>query len=440
MTRHHIALLLFALFFLAFAVRPAQAQLNNTFEAIFDDFLREGFSLSPGPHGSHFLPAAEEASLALTPALNSLIASNISSFPLSSTVAGISFDFSTGQPVSITESLGPIFAETAETLGKSKLTVGFNATYLSLDKIRGLPLEGMRFTFLHDEVSGSTILGDVENESDLVDIYPNLDANATIFALAATYGITSTLDIGFAIPFVNVALAGTARAEVQSFTLGALGQANHHFGSNELRPQLTQEVDYDESASGIGDLAIRFKFRLPFESTVRTAALIDIRVPTGDESEFLGTGSTNVRASLIGSKKIGDFTPHINVGYDYRGADRDSDELELTLGFDQKLLPGLTFAADFIGEFDIQSSESIELLPGATTIIELNRQTQGRAERIVERSNIPEDDADSTINAAVGFRFAPTENLQFLANALIPVQDGGLQSSFVPTVGFSILF
>lgn len=412
-------------------------QLNQTFDLVFDSFLQRGFSLSPGNHGSHFIPASREADEQLTPALNSLIASNVSSFPLSSTVAGVTFDFSSGQPVSIRESLGPIFAETAETLGDSKLVAGFNATYLTMDRLRGMPLDEMRFTFLHEDVTSNGALGDNPNESDIVDIFLNLDVNASIFALFATYGVSSNFDVGIAIPFVTVDVSGEARAVVNSFTLGALGQANHHFGDNALAPILVSDTTYEASATGLGDLALRFKYRFPSNSDVRTAALIDVRVPTGDSNNFLGTGNVSVRALFVGSKRIGDFTPHINVGYDYRGAELDSDEIELVLGFDQQIVPGVTFAADFIGEFDLSSNE-IELLPGTATI--MDQSSSARTTRTIERSNVPDFERDSTLNASLGFRFAPSEQFQLLANTLVPLQNGGLRSNISPTLGFSIVF
>ncbi len=427
-----LALLLFCL--------PASAsaqQLNETFNLVFDSFLQRGFSLSPGEHGGHFLPASREAADQLTPALNSLIASNVSSFPLSSTVAGVTFDFSSGQPVSVRESLGPIFAETAETLGDSKLVAGFNATYLTMDQLRGIPLDNMRFTFLHEDVTNDGELGDNPNESDIVDIFLNLDVNASIFALFATYGVTPNFDVGIALPFVTVDMSGDARAVVNSFTLGALGQANHHFGDDPLTPVLVSDTTYESSATGIGDLALRFKFRFPSNSDFRTAALIDVRVPTGDANDFLGTGSVSARALLVGSRRIGTFTPHINVGYDYRGADLDSDEIEVVIGFDQQVIPGLTFAADFLGEFDVSTNE-IDLLPGTATI--MDQSNGARNTRIIERSNVPDFDRDNMLNASVGFRFAPSDQFQLLANTLIPLQSGGLRSNISPTVGFSIVF
>ena len=74
----------------AFApVSPATAQMNTIFDEVFNGILIDQLSLSPGDHVNHYIPAAEEASANLTPALNSMIVSNIGSLPLSSTIAGI---------------------------------------------------------------------------------------------------------------------------------------------------------------------------------------------------------------------------------------------------------------------------------------------------------------------------------------------------------------
>ena len=423
------------------AVAPAQAQLNQTFTNLFDEILVQSLALSPGPHGQHFLQAALEANNQLSPALNSMIASNVSSFPLSTTVAGVTFDFSTGQPVPIVGSQGPILAESAETLGDRKFVVGFNATHLSLNSIRGIPLEEMRFTFLHEDVNSSGILGDNVNESDLIDIFPGLDVDANIFALYATFGVGRNLDVSIAIPFVDISLKGNSRAVVNSFTLGALGEANHHFGDTSTNPELTQDQPYDRAAAGIGDIALRFKWRFPFKTAaMSTGLLLDVRVPTGDEVDYLGTGTVSARALILASKKIGDFTPHLNVGVDYRSAHLDSDEVEIILGFDQKITNDITFALDFLAELDIQKSEAIKLLPGNILVIDRVPGTDNGVERSITRSNIPDRNFDNTINAAVGFKVAPSERLLFMGNLLIPLQDDGLRSSIAPTVGFSVSF
>jgi hypothetical protein len=143
----------FVLVVSAAAVQPARAQLNTVFSGIFNEVLETRLELSPGRHANHFVPAANNANAELVPALNSLITGDISSFPLSSTSPRIGFDFSSGRPVSVTGSLGPIMAETAEPLGKGKLVFEASYTYLDLSELRGLPTDQMQFTFTHVPVT-----------------------------------------------------------------------------------------------------------------------------------------------------------------------------------------------------------------------------------------------------------------------------------------------
>ncbi len=421
----------------------SHAQLNKTFENIFNRVLRDDLRLSPGQHGTHFFQAADQANAALAPALNSLIASNVSSFPLSSTVAGVTFDFSSGQPMSIAESLGPIFAEKAQTLGKGKLNIGFNFTNLNLARLRGMKTEDIRFTFAHQDLTGEGELGENPTENDVIDLFLNLDANANIFAFYGTWGVTNNFDVSVAVPVVNVSMNGTARAVINSFTFARLGRAFHSFNADQLNPDLVDDIPYDESVTGLGDVALRLKYGVAAGGQVDMAALADIRFATGEETDFLGTGKTNARFSWIMSKKVGNFVPHLNLGYDYRGADLDSDEFEFVLGFDNKIAKGVTFAADLLAELDINSDESIELAPGSRMILDRFVTTAGDtaiSARDVDLSNISNRDNDNTLDLALGFRIAPSENMLFLANILVPLNDGGLRSTFAPTFGFAISF
>lgn len=419
-------------------------QLNTIFQGKFDDILKDALQKSPGQHGNHFIEAAERAATELSPALNNLIAGNISSFPLSSTSAGVTFDFSTGQPVSVSESLGPIFAETAKTLGKGKINFGFNYTLLNPSKIRGLNTKDILFSFSHVDVSEGQgqHLGFSPNESDVLDMNLGLNLDASIFAFYLTAGITNNLDLGVAIPLINLTMEGDILAVMNSFTWATLGEANHRFGGDATNPDLDYTDSYSGNAAGLGDLALRLKYRFVQGANANMAFLIDARVPTGDETNFLGTGKTSVRFSAILSQNFGDFTPHLNAGYDLRTADADSDEFEFALGFDQKVASGLTFAFDIMGEIDLNKDEAIALFPGITTIEDrIFNEDGSQAGSILRRindSNIPNDIRDHIINAAAGFRYAPSDKVQLLGNILIPLNEGGLRPNFATTFGISI--
>lgn len=439
------ARLLAAAVLLTLAARPSSAQLTSTFSDLFNQILGEELALSPGQHAGHFEPAAEIAVGTLTPAFNGLIAGNITSFPLSSTAAGVTFDFSSGQPVSVLESQGPIFAEIAQTLGKSHFNVGVTATRLNLSRLRGIPLDEIRFTFPHQDL-GSPGLGDNPTEIDLIDVYMGLDVGASIFALSGTYGLTDALDVGVAIPFVSINVEGTARAVVDSRTITRFGQALHFFDGTAINPVLELEEEYEASASGIGDIALRAKYRFPTQSAYDLAALADVRLPTGDEEDFLGSGSLGFRLALLASTEVGNFTPHLNVGFDRRGTASDStgdnefdrNSVVIVAGFDQQIASGVTFAIDLLSNFSL-SDDPLDDFPDRVFIQDGSEfPTGGSATREVRLTNIPIDGTDNTLDLSVGARVAFSDRFQVLGNLLVPLNDGGLRSSVVPTVGASL--
>lgn len=451
-TKMSVAVCLFSVFGM---FSTSFAQLNTAFETLFNGFLSpEVLTLGSGVfHGNHYLEAAELAANDLSVGLNSLITNNIAAFPLSSTSAGGGFDFSTGLPVPVSESLGPIFAETAKTLGKGKANFGFNYTHLNFSHLRGMPLEDLRFTFFHQDVDPAPDLGNPAYELDTIDLFPDIHLTADIFAFFATVGITNTLDMGLAVPIIRNSLHGTARATINSFSYGRIlpntpqfEGAAHRFGGPPESPILNKSFEYgpnagtisETEATGVGDIALRLKFSFVRSPGLDMAALLDVRLPTGDEKNFLGTGETGVNVSWIISRKTGDFTPHLNVSYDRRPADFDSDKIKMIAGFDQKLATNISFAVDFFANINMNDSERISLFPGTVTLKE--EFNGGTAERIVDKSNVPEDNTDNTYDASFGFRINPIENMVFLGNLFVPLNDGGLRPNITPTFGVAILF
>ncbi len=417
----------------------SHAQLNTVFNNVFREILDHRLSLSPGVHGEHFLEQADLASGLLAPALNGLIASNVAAFPISSaTVATLTFNLDSGRPASSTASLGPILAETAETLGKNKVNLEFSYTYFNLAKFRGVSTEDIRFTFTHEDVTGDGTLGESPNESDTIDLFPGFDVDAGVMAFVATWGVANNLDLGIAVPIINVRMRGNTRSIVNSFTFQNLGAANHHFGADATNPVLQTSVPYDESAAGLGDIALRLKYNWLKGGNMYWATLFEMRLPTGNEKDFLGAGKANLKFYSIVSKRIGHFTPHLNLAFDRRNANFDSDEFEFTAGFDQRIVSGVNFALEISGDFDLNERETIKLFPGSVKIVD--RLATGTRERNLSLSNIPERNHDNTLNAALGLRVAASERLLFLGNVLVPINDAGLRSTFVSTIGLTTSF
>ena len=438
----------------------ANAQLSTVFSDMFRTILGPASLQKAGGqanHQNHFLHSDTVANDEIVPALNSLISGNVSSFPLSSTGAGVIYEASagldpvTGLPLPAATSLGPIFGETAKPLGAGKIALEVSYTYLDLASFRGLPTDQMQFAFTHQEVPNratgkpDSVLGLNPNESDVITITTDLHARAQIGAISATVGVTKDLDVGVALPLISITLSGTAKAVISSYSFAVVGYANHYFAGDSLHPVLQTAYPYNRTATGIGDLAFRAKYSIARGGSFDAAALLDFRLPTGKTEDFLGTGKVTASVWGILSKRMGDVTPHINLGYTRNPADFQSDALQFRAGFDSKFSSHLTFALDLLGHIDLNTSKAVHLAPGTTTIYDHpgkfpTADSTGVAVRQVANSNIPDSDSDNIYSAAIGFRYSPAERFVIVFNMLVPLNNKGLRAALAPTLGFSASF
>jgi hypothetical protein len=74
------------------------------------------------------------------------------------------------------------------------------------------------------------------------------------------------------------------------------------------------------SAAGIGDVTFRIKDNIYRNDKVSVAVLGDVRVPTGDASNFLGSGTLGLKPVVAMSVRTGALTPHVNLGYQWNGS------------------------------------------------------------------------------------------------------------------------
>ena len=257
--------------------------------------------------------------------------------------------------------------------------------------------------------------------------------------------VGNDLDVGVALPIISISLSGNAKAVITSYSFAFGGFANHYFGGDSLHPVLQTTYPYSRTATGIGDLAFRAKYSIARGGSVDAAALLDLRLPTGKTEDFLGTGKVTARVWGIISKRFGDVTPHLNLGYLRNPAEFQSDAIEFRAGLDSKFSSNLTFAFDILGHIDLNTSKAIHLAPGTTTIYDHpgkfpTTDSSGVAARQVPNSNIPDSNTDNIFNAAVGLRYSPAERFVVVFNMLVPMNNKGLRAGIAPTLGFSASF
>lgn len=416
--------------------------LASSIDGLFTFFLSDALRLAgnPGQHGNHYLDAACIAERVLVPSLSNFIAANVTSFPSSSPQIGVTYDFSTGVPVRQVESLGPIFSETPGTIGKNRLTLGANISVLTLNTIRGEPLSGAEFNFVHQDV-GSEGLGEIEFERDLLVVRPRLNVDAVIYGLFANYGVSDRLDVGVAIPVVSLTLEGRAEAEILDYSGG--NPNLHFFGGTEDEPLLEADYPYSTSETFVPAVDLRAKLKL-VDGASPLGVVGTLSIPTSGEGSLLGERELGARVAFIGSASLGAVRPHANIGYDLRGTEGDADAIQIALGLDTNLSSAFNVAGALLATVPIEDpirfydTEAEVGDPGWRIQYVLDDVGPGGSlQRVEEPFTTIKDENDTAVLLSIGSRFAPTEKLQGFVNVLVPVVSGGLQSTLVPTVGLS---
>ncbi|HEX9564945.1 MAG TPA: hypothetical protein VF981_13270 [Gemmatimonadaceae bacterium] len=371
-------------------------------------------------HGNHFLPDIIASNGAILGFLGDAIATNASNLPLSATSSGATFRFVGGLPVRTSTSLGPVFGERAQTLGKGRLVVGANMSALNFSSLRGVPLDGLILNFSHEDVEPAG-LGQPIRENDVLQVRLDLNVNLLVTTFFTTWGISDGIDVGLAIPVVHAGLTG--RSTGQFFPLGI--PTSHFFAGDSANPVLSANAATFGFATGLGDIAVRLKGNLTSSETAAVAFMADARLPTGSEDDLTGSGHMSVRGLMLGSARFGDFSPHVNVGYLLRTGQDRNDALLATGGFDQPLSEWATMAVDVIAEWQI--GQSGLQLPGPV-------QYEYPVARTVFPTNVP-NMKDHRINGAFGMKFRIPGGAILVANALVPLRRGGLESRLIWTLG-----
>lgn len=381
-------------------------------------------------HGEHFIPSAVGANNALLGVFTGAIGSDISNFPRSSTVASETFSFVGGVPTPTSNSFGPIFAERAQTLGRGRFDVSMSYSSIQFDRLRGIPMSDVQLNFLHQNVDfpgcderfgDCSLYGTPLLEHDVVRLDLDLRIRAKLYAFNATVGVTDWMDIGVAVPVVDLSIDGRSTATVVTADVENI---THFFGGTVDNPILTAQTTSEGSTRGIGDVAARTKLRILNGEHTGAAILGEVRLPTGREEDFLGTGHIAARGMFIASSTLGSFGPHVNFGYMHRTGAGVSDSFQFATGFDQRFSDWATFVVDLVGDVKTQPSPTF---PGPVTF-------DPPIVTTVRRTNVP-NIRDDIIDGSIGFKFRTSGGVILWTNALVALNDGGLRDRMVGTFG-----
>lgn len=367
----------------------------------------DGITLAPAAppapdHSTHFSIATSSS----INRLNSQIAAEIGAFPVSSSVGGFTFAFdpTLGTFVPTTETLGPLFAERAQTLGKGKFDLQFASTFFSYDRFDGRGLGHLRVEALHDPDEHGMREG---FRKDFILINMNLNVDVRIFSLAATYGVTDRLDVGVFLPIASVDMEVKSKARVVVSPDNPLPMTHTFVGG----PESPNDSAHGKS-TGVGDLVIRAKYGLLKSDVIDISGAVLTTIETGDHKNFLGTGTSAIRPFLIFSRTLSVpkwpslfISPHLNVGYEFN------------------LNTNNRSAVEYIGGCDLGS----ETFTIAGDLI-------GRHKPFGQRAG------EAILNASIGFKWNVVERILLFANLQTPLNSEGLRSDLIPTLGAEYSF
>jgi hypothetical protein len=410
------------------------------------NFFRQGITLAEPPAGSPFPSHAHhfigDASLIPLGQLNNQLATQLSTFPLASSAGGFAYqlDPALGVLTRATDSFGPIYADRADTIGKGKFAIGLNFSHFSFDRIDDVNLRGggVQIVLTHQDLPPAGCCLRPFFEGDVITTTTFLKIQTDITAVTVSYGATERLDFGVAVPIVRVQIQARTNATIDRLATGGnpatIGIHTFPGGGD------TATFEQSGSASGVGDVLIRAKYRLTSGRQFGLAAALDARLPTGEERDLLGTGATQIKGFLIGSAHFGAFSPHVNAGYTWSSRNRPiPDEIDYTAGFDLAVSPRLTFVVDALGR-TLRDSQVVRELD---TTFQYNRNPVTDPVDLhsatLKQLVATEQDATSYVGS-VGFKVNPVANLLLTVNGLFSLNGRGLQFKFAPLVAVDYSF
>jgi hypothetical protein len=311
-------------------------------------------------HAAHF-NSAFQSDFRL---INIALASQLTSLPVPSPASGFTykFDSSTGTFQRSTRSFGPILADRGETIGRGQVAFSLNYQYFSFDHLDGVPLTAVPAVFRHDDYQSTP------GRSDVISTANTITANVGQTTAALTYGLTDRLDLSIAVPVISTTLSLLSNTTIERVGTGLDTHTHYFLDPNAFEGRGNSRQFYSSgSATGVGDILVRAKGTLMKEGPRALAAGVDVRFPSGDEDNLLGSGAPGIRPFAAYSGSFRALAPHVNVAYQWNGKSLLAGDVEerrkadlpdqfiYAVGTDLTVNPKFSLILDLLGQRIINS-------------------------------------------------------------------------------------
>jgi hypothetical protein len=402
----------------------AQPQANKLAFLIPDIYGPEGLTLENPDHFAHF----DSSFQSNFKPFNAAMARQLTSLPIPSPASGFtySFDRTLGVYTRSAKSLGPILAERAETIGKDKFLFGVSYQHFNFNSIDGVNLRDVPVIFHHQPAANPEFVKDIITTDNFI------DAQVSQLATFLTYGLSNRIDVSLAVPLMTVNLAASSHAVIHRIGTGDNDEI-HTFGTPNGGTEKT--FNSADSATGIGDTLGRIKVTALKWSNGGLAAALDLRLPTGDEYNFLGSGATGVRGFLIASGQVGAISPHGNLGYEWNGKSVLAGDVKA--GVKAKLPAAIVYVAGADVGVTPKLTLAFDLIGNRVTGSRLQSTGYQGADNIVYPTIGFENTTYNVVSGSAGLKINPGGRFLVTVNTLFRLNHSGLHSKVVPLVGLS---
>ena len=389
--RRHIARTMTIALFVLLAARVADAQ-----QSVSDvlSFLVTNRSIPTGD-----FVRDEQAAIATRDTISKLLVLELATLP-SSSGGGFTYrlDPALGTVIRASDSFGPLFTERSLLAGRGRASFGMSFSSVSYDNIDGRSLRDGTLVSTASIFRGDTTPFDVETIT--------LKFRTDTVTLNGTVGITDQLDISAGIPFIRLNLEGER--------------------VDNYRGQQLLQASGSASTAGLGDIVLRARYNMYHSGASGMAVGAEVRLPTGDEEDLLGTGSTSFTPRFIGSYEQDRVGIHGEVGYTLRGV---SEALTYAGAVTAVAAPRLTLVGELLGR----------RLNAVGRLVETTLPHPRLAGVDTVRLTSSDETADRLLVVA-GFKWNIASTWLLTANVLRPLTDVGLNARWVPSVTFDYWF
>jgi len=389
-------------------------------------------------------PAYQGANAVAGP-INAAIATQLTQLPIPSASLGVVMLHEKGSDVPTPfDNLGPVLIDRPDTVGKGHIFLGFSYQRFHFNHLNGVSLSALPANFKYSQTS-STNVNDIQtfygSESNNVDF--TLDQYVGIL----TVGLNKKTDVSVIVPTNNVKLNATA-SNFAAFVYDSYAQAY-----TNLTPTSNTPVTSSGTASGIGDVTVTLKhlFLGGDGSRAAIAGGGTFRVPTGDELNYMGSGT-------IGGSAFGLFeyrarlAPHAKIAYQWNGQSQLMDlqkakstslpgGMQYAFGADYRWVRALTLSADVLGSQFVNTPSftlsTAQVCPATTTggTCITPPTATGISQNFT--SVITAKNTYSTANVSAGLKWAPIRHVILYGNVMVQMNNVGFKSDPVPQVGIA---